>query len=130
MRKPEQGTRPKVFYVGADARRAGAPLQDAPAANLWGQRAGEPVSLTALAGGWQPAAAAGGDAEARRRARPHGLRRAARPRPWGWKVSAYLWTKSIAAGALLVAASAGVLGVAGSRRRLRRCRSSRSSSWR
>jgi formate-dependent nitrite reductase membrane component NrfD len=28
-------------------------------------------------------------------------------RPWGWKVSAYLWTKSIAAGALLVAAFAG-----------------------
>src|SRR2546430_17438898 len=26
------------------------------------------------------------------------------PRPWGWKVSAYLWTKSIAAGVLLVAA--------------------------
>src|SRR5439155_17391105 len=25
-------------------------------------------------------------------------------RPWGWKVAAYLWTKSIAAGALLVAA--------------------------
>jgi len=28
-------------------------------------------------------------------------------RPWGWRVSAYLWTKSIAAGALLVAALAG-----------------------
>ena len=28
-------------------------------------------------------------------------------RPWGWKVSAYLWTKSISAGALLVAAFAG-----------------------
>jgi formate-dependent nitrite reductase membrane component NrfD len=26
------------------------------------------------------------------------------PRPWGWKVSAYLWTKSIAAGALIMAA--------------------------
>jgi formate-dependent nitrite reductase membrane component NrfD len=26
------------------------------------------------------------------------------PRPWGWKVSAYLWTKSIAAGALMMAA--------------------------
>ncbi len=25
-------------------------------------------------------------------------------RPWGWKVAAYLWTKSIAAGAFLVAA--------------------------
>src|SRR5215467_2442228 len=29
------------------------------------------------------------------------------PRPWGAKVSAYLWTKSIAAGALLVAAVSG-----------------------
>src|SRR5438094_7025224 len=29
------------------------------------------------------------------------------PRPWGWKVSAYLWTKSIAAGALLVPTIAG-----------------------
>jgi len=28
-------------------------------------------------------------------------------RPWGWKVSAYLWTKSVSAGALLVAAFAG-----------------------
>ena len=27
-------------------------------------------------------------------------------RPWGWKVAAYLWTKSIAAGSLLVAAAA------------------------
>src|SRR5213594_488242 len=29
------------------------------------------------------------------------------PRPWGWKVSTYLWTKSIAAGVLLVAALTG-----------------------
>src|SRR5204863_449099 len=29
------------------------------------------------------------------------------PRPWGWKVSAYLWTKAIGAGALLVAALTG-----------------------
>ncbi|MGH7267682.1 MAG: NrfD/PsrC family molybdoenzyme membrane anchor subunit, partial [Candidatus Rokuibacteriota bacterium] len=31
------------------------------------------------------------------------------PRPWGWRVSAYLWTKSVAAGAALVAA-VGALG--------------------
>jgi formate-dependent nitrite reductase membrane component NrfD len=31
-------------------------------------------------------------------------------RPWGWKVSTYLWTKSIAAGALLIAALAALLG--------------------
>ena len=33
------------------------------------------------------------------------------PRPWGRKVAAYLWTKSIAAGALLVAALGALLGV-------------------
>ena len=35
----------------------------------------------------------------------------AHARPWGWKVSGYLWTKSIAAGAFLVAALAPWLGV-------------------
>jgi formate-dependent nitrite reductase membrane component NrfD len=34
------------------------------------------------------------------------------PQPWGWKVSAYLWTKSIAAGALLVPALAVLAGLA------------------
>jgi formate-dependent nitrite reductase membrane component NrfD len=33
--------------------------------------------------------------------------------PWGWKVSAYLWTKSISAGSLLVAALAPWLDVSG-----------------
>src|SRR5258708_31880024 len=28
----------------------------------------------------------------------------AHPAPWGWKIAAYLWTKSIAAGVLLIAA--------------------------
>src|SRR5262249_61605653 len=31
------------------------------------------------------------------------------PRPWGWRVGAYLWTKSVAAGAALLAVAA-VLG--------------------
>ena len=35
----------------------------------------------------------------------------AHARPWGWKVSGYLWTKSIAAGALLAAALAPWLGL-------------------
>src|SRR6185503_4222789 len=33
------------------------------------------------------------------------------PRPWGWKVAAYLWTKSIAAGAMVIPALAALLGV-------------------
>jgi Fe-S-cluster-containing dehydrogenase component/formate-dependent nitrite reductase membrane component NrfD len=39
----------------------------------------------------------------------------AHARPWGWKVSGYLWTKSIAAGALLAAALAPWLGLPGDR---------------
>jgi formate-dependent nitrite reductase membrane component NrfD len=31
-------------------------------------------------------------------------------RPWGWKVGAYLWTKSIAAGAMMLAASGLLIG--------------------
>ena len=39
----------------------------------------------------------------------------AHARPWGWKVSGYLWTKSIAAGALLAAAFAPWLRLPGER---------------
>ncbi|MBB5159924.1 NrfD/PsrC family molybdoenzyme membrane anchor subunit [Saccharopolyspora phatthalungensis] len=35
----------------------------------------------------------------------------AHPRPWGWRVTTYLWTKAFGAGALLVAALARFLGV-------------------
>jgi formate-dependent nitrite reductase membrane component NrfD len=35
----------------------------------------------------------------------------AHPRPWGWRVGAYLWTKAIAAGALVVAALLLTLGL-------------------
>ena len=83
-----------------------------PAATLWGQRAGASLSLPALAGGWQPvrpAPATPKPVEALGRTVydvPH------EPRPWGWRVAAYLWTKSVAAGAAL-AAAAGVLGGGG-----------------
>src|SRR5437764_14793632 len=40
VRKPEQGTRPKLFYVGADHATLVPQLQETPAAWLWGQRPG------------------------------------------------------------------------------------------
>ncbi len=109
VRKPEQGTRPKLFYVGADHATLAPTLQEASPATLWGQSPGEPLSLIALAGGWQPARPT--------RATPKPVEALGRtvydvshePRPWGWRVGAYLWTKSVAAGAAL-AAAAGVLG--------------------
>jgi Fe-S-cluster-containing dehydrogenase component/formate-dependent nitrite reductase membrane component NrfD len=92
VRKPQKGTRPKLFYVGiegdlleptrisrqdtyfaADRRdgRADATANDE--INLAGALAREVYDV------------------------PH-------PAPWGWKIAAYLWTKAIAAGVLLVAA--------------------------
>ncbi|HEX5349658.1 MAG TPA: 4Fe-4S dicluster domain-containing protein [Pseudonocardiaceae bacterium] len=35
----------------------------------------------------------------------------AHPRPWGWRVTTYLWTKAVAAGAMLLAALARLLGI-------------------
>nr|WP_277606667.1 NrfD/PsrC family molybdoenzyme membrane anchor subunit [Rhodococcus aetherivorans] len=35
----------------------------------------------------------------------------AHPRPWGWRVTTYLWTKAVAAGALAVAGLAHILGI-------------------
>jgi formate-dependent nitrite reductase membrane component NrfD len=99
VRKPEQGTRPKVFYVGADAATLTPQVQRPSAATLWGQR--------------PPAAGAvDGEPMADLPRTPKAVEVLGRtvydvphePRPWGWRVSAYLWTKSVAAGAALVAA--------------------------
>jgi Fe-S-cluster-containing dehydrogenase component/formate-dependent nitrite reductase membrane component NrfD len=99
VRKPEQGTRPKVFYVGADAATLVPQVQRPGAATLWGQR--------------PPAAgAADGEPMADLPRTPKAVEVLGRtvydvphePRPWGWRVSTYLWTKSVSAGAALMAA--------------------------
>jgi formate-dependent nitrite reductase membrane component NrfD len=72
---------------------------------MWAQRTAEEIDLVDLV------AAANGHG--------HDVQALSRPvydaphlrRPWGWKVSTYLWTKSIASGALLVAALAAFIGV-------------------
>ena len=109
VRKPEQGTRPKLFYVGADHATLAPALQHVPPATMWGQRAEEPCRSPPSPDGFAPARPAG--------ATPKSVEALGRtvydvrhePRPWGWRVGAYLWTKSIAAGAALLAV-AGVLG--------------------
>jgi formate-dependent nitrite reductase membrane component NrfD len=99
VRKPEQGTRPKLFYVGADAATLTPQVQRPAAATLWGQR---PPVADDVDGGPMPGLPRTPKAvEVLGRTVydvPH------EPRPWGWRVSAYLWTKSVAAGAALVAA--------------------------
>jgi Fe-S-cluster-containing dehydrogenase component/formate-dependent nitrite reductase membrane component NrfD len=91
VRKPEQGTQPKMFYIGVDeiALQPGALRDDA--AYLWAERpADAPVPIA-------PQNVSLGDATGRK------VYDVAHARPWGWKVAAYLWTKSIGAGVALVA---------------------------
>ena len=78
VRKPEQGTRPKLFYVGADHATLAPTLHDAPAATLWGQ--GSPrAAVAGRARRWVGAAAVdGSDREARRHVGSNRLRRVAR----------------------------------------------------
>jgi Fe-S-cluster-containing dehydrogenase component/formate-dependent nitrite reductase membrane component NrfD len=98
VRSPEQNTGPNVFYLGADRAvldPLAAPPDDtyifaepdphrrAVAADL----AGDPVSLART------------------------TLNTAHPRPWGWRVTTYLWTKAVGGGALVVAALAVLLGL-------------------
>jgi len=101
VRKPEQGTRPKVFYVGADAAALTPSLQAPATTYMWAQRPAAEVSLVTMVAGLDDAALTRPVYDV-----PHA------PRPWGWKVAAYLWTKSVAAGALLIAGLAALFELA------------------
>ena len=105
VRKAEQGTRPKVFYLGADASALTPSLQKPTEHYVFATRQQAEVDLVRMVAAVQ-SGDGDGDAAVSRPVydAPH------MPRPWGWKVSAYLWTKSIAAGTLLVAALATLLG--------------------
>ena len=107
VRKPEKRTLPKLYYKGA-----GDPTLDPLAARrpdgglyMWSQQQNGHGGVTSGAPeGWassQAAALLSYDM-------PHQV-------PWGWRVSLYTWTKSIATGAYLVAVlllAAGVLRAA------------------
>lgn len=97
VRKPEKGTEPKLFYVGieGDLLQPTRLLRDA--GYMWADRAN-------VKGG----AAEDFSASERRGEFDASVSRevydVAHATPWGWKIAAYLWTKSIAAGVLLTAA--------------------------
>jgi Fe-S-cluster-containing dehydrogenase component len=103
VRKPEKGTRPKLYYVEGDA----ASLEPA---------AAPPASAYMWAGAPQPLALPLTE-EAGAPRRVYAVKEQQR-HSWGTLVSAYLWTKSLAAGAFLVAAVQVTTGAAGPERLL------------
>ncbi|HEX6568561.1 MAG TPA: NrfD/PsrC family molybdoenzyme membrane anchor subunit, partial [Acidimicrobiales bacterium] len=99
VRAPEQGTRPKLFYKGADQASLD-PTRTAIAADgmIWAETTADHPTPPVPD-------------------REHQVARTAyttaHPAPWGWRVSTYLVTKAIGAGTMLVAALLVLLGHAG-----------------
>lgn len=98
VRAPEQNTGPNVFYLGAD-RAVLDPLA-APTGDsyIWA-RPDEHRREVSKDLPQDPVSHA------------RTTLNTAHPRPWGWRVTTYLWAKGFGAGALLIAALARFLGV-------------------
>jgi len=98
VRSPEQNTGPNVFYLGADRAvldPLAAPVKDT---YIWAKP--DPQRL-----------ATAGDLPGDPTTDARTTLNTAHPRPWGWKVVTYLWTKGIGAGAIALAALAHLVGV-------------------
>ena len=100
VRKPEQGTKPKLYYIDADEAAIVPTAARHDVFYMWSER-----NQSVHGGGaqylvdspfLQKNALAAYDV--------------AHERPWGWQVPAYLWTKSIGSGTLAIPAIAAALG--------------------
>lgn len=113
VRRPEQRTRPKAFYIGAHEATL-----DPLAARHDGMYAWADGGPDGRTGGRADGNGVGAfdRPPARPSARPAVVAYdIPRQRTWGWKVSSYIWTKSIAAGAALVPALMRITGHATNR---------------
>ena len=99
VRKPEAGTGPNVFYVEAAA--AGLdPLQTSAAGGyLWANQQPGPQLDAQLFEAFE------------QKAKARTVYDVAHPPLWGWMVSTYLFTKSLAAGIFLAGMAAGIPGL-------------------
>jgi Fe-S-cluster-containing dehydrogenase component/formate-dependent nitrite reductase membrane component NrfD len=107
VRKPEQGTRPKLFYIEAEESSIVPAVAAQDSGHLWSELPkGEdwrgPIQIAEgrMAGALVRSAAA-----------PRETYNAAHRVPWHWQVPAYLVTKAIGSGVFLVAAAGLAFGL-------------------
>ncbi len=102
VRRPEKGTRPKLFYKGAHQATLDPLVARRPEGGLflWSEQGALPHQVTSGHPGLHNSSAAALLAYDV----PHRA-------PWDWRVSLYTWTKGIAAGAYLVPALLVLLGL-------------------
>src|SRR5205807_7168330 len=93
VRKPQKGTQPKLYYVGIE----GDLLEPTRLSRQNTYAFAEQRDERHNSADFDPAVT-------------REVYDVAHPAPWGWKIAAYLWTKSIASGVLLVAALILMLG--------------------
>jgi formate-dependent nitrite reductase membrane component NrfD len=92
VRKPQKGTQPKLFYVGVEGDLLEPTRISREDTYFAADRRNEPVDISKDDGINLAGSLAREVYDVAHRER------------WGWKIAAYLWTKAISAGALLVAA--------------------------
>jgi len=138
LRKPEKNTRPKLFYIGADQSALTPALAPRDSDYMWSSQSGavghglkgaEPNAAQASEADafiitllkhpetlvskrepiGQPAASGASETELENAARVYDV--PSEGVMWGWEVAAYVWTKAIAAGAVLVPFLAAGLGL-------------------
>jgi Fe-S-cluster-containing dehydrogenase component/formate-dependent nitrite reductase membrane component NrfD len=100
VRKPEQGTKPKLYYIDADEAAIVPTAARHDVFYMWSERNqkvhGGGAAYLVDSPFLQKNALAAYDV--------------AHERPWGWQVPLYLWTKSIGSGVLALPAMAAALG--------------------
>jgi Fe-S-cluster-containing dehydrogenase component/Ni/Fe-hydrogenase subunit HybB-like protein len=103
VRTPEQGTGPNTVYLGASISVLDPLAAPVDTSYIWSRpdaaRVAQAVDARSMHGY--------GDTQTNARTTLN----TAHPRPWGWRVWTYLWTKSVGAGALLVVALGMALGL-------------------
>jgi Fe-S-cluster-containing dehydrogenase component/formate-dependent nitrite reductase membrane component NrfD len=101
VRRPEKETRPKLFYKGAHQATLDPLAAQRPDGGIfvWSEQGGLPHQVTS----GHPGSANNVAAAMLSYDVPHSA-------PWGWHVSAYVWTKAIASGTYLIAAILMLMG--------------------
>ncbi len=101
VRRPEKETGPGVFYLGAHEATLDPLAATRPTGDLYAWATQGDASDPQLVRGGHPQAGTSSAAALLSYDIPHHA-------PWGWRVSLYTWTKSVAAGVLLVAVALGL----------------------
>jgi formate-dependent nitrite reductase membrane component NrfD len=96
VRKPEKGTKPKLFYAGIDGDLLSPTMMEPQSSHFWAEKdPGEDLYALNSKRSDRPTPGAAREVYDV----PHMT-------PWGKKIASYLWAKSVAAGVLLVSALA------------------------